>query len=220
MTQVKICGITNLKDALVAVDAGADMLGFVFYDRSPRVVRPECAQEIIRVLRASGYAAKCVGVFVNDSLDYIRDIMRITPLDLVQLHGDEPVELTSALAPCAFKALRPRSRQDARLAVERYRVAREHNAPAFLIDAYDAHKFGGTGARADWSIAAQVASEYPILLAVGLNAENVAEAIRAAKPWGVDVSSGVERTPGIKDHSKVRAFIRAAKKEKDDGSIR
>lgn len=212
MILVEICGITNLKDALVAVEAGSDMLGFVFYDRSPRVVMPERAQEIIIALRASGYTAKCVGVFVNESLDRIREIMRIAPLDLVQLHGDEPVELVNALAPRAFRALRPRSGEEARCLQETYGGAAANNAPAFVVDSYDASRFGGTGARADWAIAADIAREYPILLAGGLNADNVAKAIRAVRPWGVDVSSGVECTPRIKDPLKVRAFIRVARK--------
>ncbi len=211
MVHVKICGITNLDDARVAVDAGADMLGFVFYARSPRYIQPERVRDVITALRSRGNAPKCVGVFVNDSLERVRAVMATAQLDLAQLHGDEPVETLSALTPCAFKALRPHTEEDARADVCKYHASVRSNPPAFLVDAYDTQKFGGTGARADWAIAEQIAREYSILMAGGLSPENVEEAIRAVSPWGVDVSTGVERAPALKDHAKVREFIQKAK---------
>ncbi len=137
--------------------------------------------------------------------------MEIARLDIAQLHGNESAAIVSLLSPHACKALRPCRAGDARAAIAQYHAAVSGNVPAFVVDAYDAAKFGGTGARVDWTIAAQLAHEYPILLAGGLNVDNVAEAIRIVRPWGVDVSSGVERAPGLKDHMKVREFIRRAK---------
>lgn len=211
MVQVKICGITNLDDALVAAEAGADLLGFVFFAQSPRHIQPERAKDIIAALRRRSNAPRCVGVFVNDPVERVREVMSIAQLDLIQLHGDEPVKTVSALSPHAFKALRPLAEEDARNAVSMYRMAVHGNRPGFLVDAYDTHRFGGTGARADWAVAARIAREHPILLAGGLCPENVSDAIRAVSPWGVDVSSGVERALGRKDHTRVREFIQRVK---------
>lgn len=211
MTYVKICGITNLEDALAAADAEADLIGFVFYAKSARYVEPERAREIIAALRACGSAPKYVGVFVNESLGRVREVMELARLDLAQLHGSESAQIVCALSPRVYKALRPRDADEARKGIEQYRSAVNGNTPAFIVDAFDATTFGGTGVHADWDIAVSVAREFPILLAGGLTVENVAGAIRAVEPWGVDVSSGVERAPGLKDHAKVREFIRAAK---------
>jgi len=242
MTYVKICGITNLDDALMAVDAGADLLGFVFFPRSPRCIDPERAGEIVATLKQRGNTPRFVGVFVDESLERVRAIAATAQLDIVQLHGNESPEMVQELStlgvetvsykttpdqsgfPAPFmgrslvarrfiavRALRPRDEAEAQSLVNEYRAAVNGNVPAFVVDAFDAQRFGGTGARADWDVAAQIAREFPILLAGGLNADNVAEAIRAVQPWGVDVSSGVERAPGLKDHDQVRRFILKAK---------
>ncbi len=213
MVYVKICGITNLTDAIVATEAGADLLGFVFYRQSPRCLEPDQAGAIISALRDRGSTVRCVGVFVNETLERIRDVMQVSRLDLVQLHGNEPLILVHALSPRAYKALRPRDAREACATIKLYRrvVGQQEGIPHFIIDSFDARHFGGTGIRADWEIAALVAQAYRILLAGGLNAENVTNAIRAVNPWGVDVSSGVERAPGLKDPEKVKRFIRAAK---------
>ena len=224
MTRVKICGITNLDDALAAVEAGADMLGLVFFPKSPRYIEPERARGITTALQERGQAPRWVGVFVNESLERVREIAARVQLDMAQLQGDESPEIikelgcpaSPALLPAGegiktIKALRPRDDAEAESLVARYRVAASGHLPAFIVDAFDAQRFGGTGARADWDLAARVAREFPILLAGGLNADNVADAIRAVRPWGVDVSSGVERAPGLKDHDKMRQFIQAAK---------
>ncbi len=214
MTFVKICGITNLEDAIYAADVGADLLGFIFYSKSPRYIAPDRAREIVRVVRHTSPAIRFVGVFVNESLDGIRAMTEQAELNLVQLHGDEPAEIVQALSPHAYKALRPRDANAAQSLLTTYRSAVNGNSPAFIVDSFDAKQYGGTGTRADWDIAASIAREFPILLAGGLSAENVAEAIRTVNPWGVDVSSGVERAPGLKDHTKVEQFIRAAKRTK------
>jgi phosphoribosylanthranilate isomerase len=201
MTRVKICGITNLEDALFAAEAGADALGFVFYAKSPRCIVPDRAREII--LRLPPFVAK-VGVFVNEELDQVEKIMACCHLDYAQLHGDETPEQVAALAPRAIKAVRVRSMAD----VERLR---DYRAAAYLLDAYHPTKPGGTGETWDWELATAAKQYGPIILAGGLTPDNVVGAIKRVHPYAVDVSSGVEAAPGIKDHQKVRRFIIAAK---------
>lgn len=212
MTQVKICGITNIQDAMVAADAGADLLGFIFYPNSPRYIVYERAREIAVALRERGRAPKIVGVFVNESLERVRAIVTSVRLDLVQLAGTEPAQVVQGLSPRAYKSLRPRDESEASQLLRTYRAAVNGNTPAFIVDSFDMKRFGGTGERADWNLAAKIAREFSILLAGGLNAENVADAIHIVQPWGVDVSSGVEHAPGLKDHVKVRRFVERAKK--------
>ncbi len=212
MTQVKICGITNIQDAMVAADAGADLLGFIFYPNSPRYIVYERAREIAVALRERGRAPKIVGVFVNESLERVRALVTSVRLDLVQLAGTEPAQVVQGLWPRAYKSLRPRDESEASQLLRTYRAAVNGNTPTFIVDSFDMKRFGGTGERADWNLAAKIAREFLILLAGGLNAENVADAIHVVQPWGVDVSSGVERAPGLKDHAKVRRFIEKAKK--------
>jgi len=211
MTHVKICGITNLEDATVAAQAGADLLGLIFVPHTPRYVEPERAREIVEGICRAPFAVHFVGVFVNASLDHVRAVMQHARLDFAQLHGDESVDTVRALLPRVYKSLRLRNADHARAQIEMYRDAVNDNVPAFLVDAYDAQQYGGTGKRADWDLARELARAFPLLLAGGLNAENVADAIRAVQPWGVDVSSGVERAPGLKDHLRVREFIANAK---------
>jgi len=201
MTRVKICGITNLEDALFATEAGADALGFIFYAQSPRCIAPDRAREII--LRLPPFMAK-VGVFVNDELDRVREIMAYCHLDYAQLHGDETPEQVAALAPRAIKAVRVRSAAD----VERLSA---YQAAAYLLDAYHPTKPGGTGETWDWELATAAKRYGPLILAGGLTPQNVAAAIKRVRPHAVDVSSGVEAAPGIKDHHKVQRFIIAAK---------
>lgn len=211
MTIVKICGITNIEDARVAVEAGANMLGFVFYPRSPRYVTPETAREILDTLGASRSAIRAVGVFVNEPLERIRAVMDTTSLDLAQLHGKESPELVKALGTRAYKSIQANDLDRAQELMFHYRRALNGNRPAFIADAPPAKLPGGNGVVADWSVARVIAQNFPILLAGGLTPENVPEAIETVQPYGVDVSSGVERAPGIKDHDKVREFIKRAK---------
>ena len=201
MAKVKICGITNLEDALFAAEAGADALGFVFYAKSPRCIAPDRAREII--LRLPPFVTK-VGVFVNEELDRVREIMAYCHLDYAQLHGDEPPEQVAALAPRVIKAVR------VRLAADIERLA-QYRAVAYLLDTYHPTKHGGTGEAFDWELAVEAKSHGPIILAGGLTPDNVAAAIERVQPYAVDVSSGVEAAPGIKDYQKVQCFIIAAK---------
>lgn len=225
MTIVKICGITNIDDARAAMDAGADMLGFVFYPPSPRYVTPEQAREIIFAVRRPSSVVRCpssavrypssvvrfVGVFVNESLEHIRAVMETAAFDLAQLHGKESPEMMRGLGTRAYKSIQATDLDTARAMMATYRASLNGNMPAFIADAPPAQLPGGNGMVADWSVAREIAKQFPILLAGGLNAENARGAIEMVNPYGVDVSSGVERAPGFKDHDKVREFIKRAK---------
>jgi phosphoribosylanthranilate isomerase len=202
MVKVKICGITNIEDALHAAGCGADALGFVFYDRSPRCLTPEAARGIIAELPPFVTA---VGLFVNETPERIRQIADFCGLDVFQLHGDE------GPADCDFA---PRRVVKA-LRVKKAASLDGHAAyavSALLLDAWVAGTYGGTGERFNWELAAAVARQRPVILAGGLRAENVAAAVHTVRPYGVDVSSGVEAAPGKKDPAKVEAFIRNAKR--------
>jgi len=226
LVKVKICGITNLEDGIVAVDAGADLLGFICYARSPRYVAPEVIREVILGVRAHrdrvapqpvGSAPsripRFVGVFVNAPPLEIRSVMERTGLEFAQLHGDEPVDDLLAVRGRGYKALRPRSLQTALQDAALYSGGLAHRGPHLLLDAYSADAYGGTGHRTDWDWAATIAAQTRhLLLAGGLTVENVGEAIRKVRPWGVDIASGVEKSPGKKDHALVRRFIEAARK--------
>ncbi len=212
--RVKICGITNLADARAAVEAGADFLGFICYPPATRYVTPEEAGEIIAALRAEGIAVPTVGVFVNASQAEIERTMRVAGLDLAQLHGEESPSLVSALGGRAFKALRPRSAEEAEAEAVRYLpvAPAAEDRPQLLVDAYHPGAYGGTGQVGDWHIAAALTQRCPrLVLAGGLTPENVAQAVAQVRPWGVDVSSGVEAQPRHKDHGRIRAFIAAAR---------
>ncbi len=211
---VKICGLTNLEDARAAWDAGADLLGFTFYPPSPRAITPERCAEIVKALRGGATtgsnrrtaAPRLVGLFVNAPSDEVARVLDACGLDLAQLHGDEGVAVLQALGNRAYKAFRGNGHDQAAFAEA------GPGAPAFLVDAAVAGKFGGTGQTGDWEGAAQLARRFPLLLAGGLTADNVVEAVARVRPWGVDVASGVEAAPGRKDHAKVKAFIENAKK--------
>jgi phosphoribosylanthranilate isomerase len=203
MTKIKICGIKTLKDALAAIDAGADFLGFNFYSKGARFIEKEICAEITSVLKKEYSQIKLVGVFVNSSVDDVKNILETCSLDLAQLHGDETPETFAQLAPRAFKAFR-----GIPLDVTGYE---RNEVPALLVDAAVKGMYGGSGVTADWSAAAELAKKYPLLLAGGLTPENVADAVRQVKPWGVDVASGVESEPGKKDASKMKAFVQAVR---------
>jgi phosphoribosylanthranilate isomerase len=190
------------------VQAGADYLGFIFYPKSPRYVTPEMAGQIVAELRRRGHTPPCVGVFVNDPQERIHKVMAAAGLDLAQLHGDEPPEALASFSGAAYKAIRPKTRAEAGALAARYAPSVQPCGPGLLVDAYSPDAYGGTGRRADWALASELVAVYPrLLLAGGLNVENVGEAVVSVAPWGVDVASGVEATPGRKDHEAVRAFI-------------
>lgn len=197
---------------MAAVAAGADMLGFILFPKSPRYVTPAQVAAIVAALRRSGQTLPLVGVFVNAAPAAVRAILDETGLDLAQLHGDEDVAAFTALAGRIYKALRPQGVEDALAAAAAWTPLAGGQGPQLLVDAYDPRAYGGTGQKADWGVAAEIARRYPrMLLAGGLAPANVAAAVRSVQPWGVDVASGVERTPGSKEPEKVRAFVAAAK---------
>ena len=203
--KVKICGIMNAEDAGVAVEAGADAIGFVFHKKSPRCVEPAVVKGIIRGLPPFVLP---IGVFVNEEAKVVRDLMDECGLALAQLHGDESASYCETLGRPVLKAIRLKDRRSF-LALAEFKGRAQ--VRGFLVDAYSSEAYGGTGQVTDWSLAAEAAAAAPILLAGGLTPENVGAAIARVRPYGVDVSSGVEASPGCKDHDKVRAFIRAAR---------
>lgn len=211
MTKIKICGIKTVNDALAALNAGADILGFNFYPQSPRYISVGQCRDIMSVIRKYSHILY-VGVFVNASVAEVRAAMETCALTLAQLHGDETPEVLNSLYGKAFKAIRgvPHSLNG---------FARE-DPPAFLIDASVKGAYGGTGVTADWGTAAELARQYPLLLAGGLTPENVAEAVRRVKPWGVDVASGVESAPGVKDARKMNAFVTAVRSAESIGKLK
>ncbi len=217
MTKVKICGVRSVENALAVADAGADMIGLNFYQKSPRYLTTDQASEIARELRAAFGDARptLVGVFVNASAEEIREVVVRVGLDFAQLSGDESINTLSELDGIAFKAIRPADVAAARADVERLAAAfpQGRAAPSILLDAYNPKLYGGTGETASESIARVVKSAAPrLMLAGGLNPYNVAGRVRRIRPWGVDVASGVEaETPGIKNLGLARAFIQAVR---------
>jgi phosphoribosylanthranilate isomerase len=200
--RVKICGITNLDDARIAVEAGADMIGFIFCETSPRFVTLRTVADIATQLPP--HIAK-VGVFVNPDEDLVMRAIADCALNILQFHGDEPPEFCTQFGLMSMKAFR--MRDEASL-----RALPDYQTDAWLLDTYAPDKAGGTGTTFNWdlAIAAQKLGK-PIFLAGGLTPENVTEAVQRVQPFAVDVSTGVEASPGKKDHAKVKAFIMAAK---------
>ena len=194
--KIKICGLTGPEDALLAASLGATHIGLNFYPPSPRYVSSEQALRVVEAVHALAKPPVLVGIFVNSSARAIRETMKDMGLQLAQLHGDESPQVLNALGARAFKA---------------YRLG-QTSLPASLpdlclLDAYIEGKYGGSGQIADWETAAAVARSTRVLLAGGLTPDNVEAAIRHVRPWGVDVASGVESAPRIKDAYKIRAFI-------------
>ncbi len=204
----KICGITRIEDALAAADAGADAIGLVFYGKSPRAVSIEQAAAILQALPPF---VTSVGLFVDMPRDQLQQLLQRLPLDLLQFHGDEsPADCEGHGRPY-IKALRVRPGEDVAAAMAPYAGAR-----GILLDTFVEGVPGGTGASFDWSLVPENAAK-PIILAGGLDAGNVATAIRQVRPYAVDVSGGVEAGKGIKDAGKIRAFVRAVRDARCDG---
>lgn len=205
MAIVKICGLTRLEDAMWAWECGADLLGFIFVPASRRRVAPKTAAAIISHLKDSGCLAGCVGVVANEEIETVRQIARQCRLDLVQLHGGEPPEYTQALGVPAIVARRIKD------AIPWEELGAYH-AWAYLLDTYHEGLLGGTGQSWSWSALADAPAEFPrVLVAGGLTPQNVHLLVEQAHPWGVDVSSGVETQPGVKDRDKVLRFVTRAK---------
>lgn len=224
MARAKICGLTTVVDAHQALVSGADYLGFILYPPSLRAVTAEQVKEIIRLLRSNEPAQSLlggpnrpllVGVFVNEPKELIAATLDECGLDLAQLSGEEPPEYTHAvespLVGRAFHAIRPHSRDSALSQVASHSADTLSQAPTLLLDAYHPALRGGTGKVADWEVAAELGRHTPrLMLAGGLTPQNVGAAVRAVRPFAVDVASGVEASPGRKDPDKVRRFIVAA----------
>ena len=219
--KVKICGVTNRVDAQEAMAAGADLLGFILFPKSPRYVTPEEVRDILKATEPDRKGVLTVGVFVKEAAQAIAQTLGYCRLDVAQLHGEEPparLGLEEGQSPVrgrAYKALRPPSLEEANVLAHRYALPTylraQGHLPAFLLDAYHPRLRGGTGETGDWDMARSLAGQYPLLLAGGLTPSNVAQAVRMVRPWGVDVASGVEKKPGQKDPSALRAFVAAAK---------
>ena len=212
MTKIKICGIKTIESAVAAAEAGADFIGLVFA-QSPHQVTPTQANKIITALKLRAKVPGIVGVFVNTPSEAVNQIAEFCSLDRVQLSGDETFEYCRGLKPATVKVMRVNRLHKAE------QVCQDMSAwvkglygkdNIFLLDAYDPDKFGGTGNLLDWKIAAYIAEKYRVIVAGGLTPDNVGDAIKKIKPWGVDVSSGVE-TGGEKDMNKIKDFIKAAR---------
>ncbi|HTR43715.1 MAG TPA: phosphoribosylanthranilate isomerase [Pseudomonadales bacterium] len=203
--RIKICGITNAADGRAAVEAGADAIGFIFYEKSPRYVALETAAEISRELPPF---VMRVGVFVNAPEEFVTRAIADCGLTMLQFHGDETPEFCTQFGLMSMKAFRMHG-------PETLEQIPQYETDAYLLDAYSSTTIGGSGEKFNWDLAIE-AQKFgkPIFLAGGLTPENVAEAIRKVRPFGVDVSSGVERAPGKKDHNKVKAFIAAVRSVK------
>ncbi|MGH8710659.1 MAG: phosphoribosylanthranilate isomerase [Burkholderiales bacterium] len=200
-TRIKICGITRGQDAVVAAELGAHAVGLMFYEDSPRFVSLDKAREVIEVLPP--FITR-VGVFVNPEDQQVHAILDELSLDLLQFHGDEPPQFCAQFGLPYIKAVRVKKGKDLLQYASRYR-----DAKGLLLDAHYERSYGGTGEAFDWSLIPDNLP-LPIILSGGLNAANVARAIRQVRPWAVDVSSGVESAKGIKDAAKIAAFIKEA----------
>ena len=206
MVLVKVCGITNLDDALAAAEAGADALGFNFYQRSPRYVKPETARPIVDRLQADYPNLLSVGIFVNESLEAIRKIAAAAGVSALQLHGNETPEYCKALQGHHLIKVFSASNKFAPQTVLDYDVQ------AIMLDAVDKEAFGGTGKLSNWAVARETRELVPkLFLAGGLSAENVADAIHQVNPFAVDACSRLESAPGRKDQNRVRAFVAAVR---------
>jgi len=204
MVKVKICGITSYEDARAAVEAGADALGFVFYDKSPRFINPVKAAGIISRLPPF---IQTVGLFVNEETAQVNWTADYCGIDVVQLHGDETPEDCLEVKRRVIKAFRVQKI----ISIDPLEKYQDYQVAGYLLDAWSPDAYGGTGRTFNWELA-QSAKQYgPVILAGGLSPENIAEAIRVVQPYGVDVSSGVEAALGKKDPAKVKEFIRVAK---------
>lgn len=212
MTRVKICGISRAEDALVAASAGADFIGLIFAP-SRRRVTPEQAKLVVEVVRKLKPCPLLVGIFVNEKADYVNHLAEEVGLDWVQPSGDETLSYCREISKPVIKVCHVSADKTANQVLEEISTGLDFIPSGrliYLLDTHTGNTYGGTGQAFDWSLAREVASRFPVIIAGGLDPDNVAWLIKYAKPWGVDVSSGVERG-GQKDPGKIQTFVRAAK---------
>jgi len=200
--KIKVCGTTNLKDALFAVESGADAIGFIFYKKSPRYILQKDAKDIVAKLPPF---VETVGVFVNETSDRVNRIAEQCKLTAIQLHGDESPAFCRRIKRRVIKAFRVKDTNS-------FKGMADYDVSGFLLDSYNEESKGGTGKTFDWNLALRAKKQGPIILAGGLNPYNVYTAIHRVKPYGVDVCSGVEKSPGIKDSVKIDEFIKSVRK--------
>lgn len=214
MTAIKICGITRIEDALICVEVGIDAIGFIFYAPSPRYVSPPQVREIGAAIRqvvipppyqttifSSPHHPALCGVFVDEEVERVKEIMDYCGLDFIQLHGNESADYVKLLpAEWVIKSFPLRTRSD-------LEVLNDYRVRAVLVDAYDPRMPGGTGKTADWELAREVKRVFPLILSGGLNTDNVGAALRSVSPAAVDINSGVECAPGIKDTRKIEEIV-------------
>jgi phosphoribosylanthranilate isomerase len=213
VTQVKICGITNKKDAMYSADCGVAALGFIFYPPSPRYIKPEDARIIIGVVPNDLVK---IGVFVNEKAAEIKKVMKYCGLDMIQLHGDESPEFCRKFPSAqVIKAVELKNEAD-------LVYAKSYHVGAILVDSRHAGLYGGTGRKANWDLSCRIKNEKPLILSGGLNENNIAQAIKDVTPHALDINSGVESEPGKKDHAKfARIFeiIRAVDTARDNAHL-
>ena len=202
--KVKICGMTNLNDVKVAVDGGVDAVGFIFYKKSPRSVTMQAVRKIVLELPPF---VDSVGVFVNETAEQINKIADRCNLDRVQLHGNESPTFCKKIRRRVIKAIRVKD-------IQSLKKLSDYPVSSFLLDTFSEDQYGGTGKVFDWNLAYPAKRYGPIILAGGLTPNNVRQAIQRIQPYGVDVCSGVESQPGIKDHKKMQTFLKNVKAER------
>lgn len=199
MTSIKICGLTREEDVLFCADRGADFVGLIFVPSTPRFIEPERAAAITAQLRTREQRPRIVGVFRDSSPEYVKEIAGLVGLDLVQLHGNETNDVIDAIGLPAIKAFRVGDALP--------NTNAHPSAEWFLFDTYEERRAGGTGRRFDWSLLANYPRTKPFFLSGGLAADNIAAAVSLVRPDGIDVSSGVESEPGVKDHEKIETLF-------------
>lgn len=203
---VKICGITNYEDAKLATALGADILGFIFYKKSPRYISPSKAAQIINKLPAK---AKKAAVFVNEDVSKVIEILKKCQFDHIQLHGDEPQSQINEYKKLGYSVIRAiRANKEDSIG-----ILKDYNADIFLVDNYSNNLYGGTGKLSNWDFAKEASKKYKVILSGGLNPKNILKAVKYVNPYGVDISSGIEKEPGKKDADKMKLLFRLLKED-------
>jgi phosphoribosylanthranilate isomerase len=201
-TVVKICGNTNIDDAAAALNYGADLLGFIFYEKSPRYITPEKAGVIIKELK-NKYTFESIGVFVNPSEKYVNRTIGLSGVDMLQFHGEEPLSFIKQYNKKIIKAFRIHNKNDF------FKCSEYNTADYFLLDTFSKDAYGGTGKVFDWEMLRDFGHSEKLFLAGGISSENISEAIEKIRPFGIDLCSSLEKSPGIKDHNKIKIFFEA-----------